>query len=61
MYEYGKLAKLGNENFSDKNYDEAIKFYELALKKDSTRADGYYNLANAFEAKDKLTEAIENF
>ena len=32
IHEFSGLTKLGNEQFNEKNYDESIKYYELAIE-----------------------------
>lgn len=41
--------------------EEALKHYEIAVKKDSTNSDHYYNRALVKSKLDKLDEAISDF
>ena len=41
--------------------DEALKHYEVAVKKDSTNGKYYYNRALVKSKLDKFEEAIEDY
>lgn len=51
----GKCLKLREK------YDEAIPFYELAYRKDSTYTDIYYDLATLYNKKERYADAIAMF
>ncbi len=55
------LLEAGKFSFLNENYDEAIKYFQKILKKDSQNAETYYNLGIVYEAKNMLKEAKEAF
>lgn len=55
------LLEAGKFSFLNENYDEAIKYFQKILKKDSQNAEACYNLGIVYEAKNMLKEAKEAF
>lgn len=55
---------LGNSIYKNEKADDAIKFYDNAIKNaadDQTRSKGYYNKGVAFQKQNKLPECIEAY
>ena len=55
------LLEAGKFSFLNENYEEAIKYFQRILKKDSQNAEACYNLGIVYEAKNMLKEAKEAF
>ncbi len=54
------IAK-GNEAYRKGDYDEAVKNYQTALKKDASNTTARFNLANALQKQDHINEANKNY
>jgi len=54
---------IGDVLYKKKNYEEAIKSYEKALRSDDVRlqAQSYYNIGNALYKNGKLAESIQAY
>ena len=53
-----RFLKKGNAAFQDNNTKDAIRYYEEALRIDSTYADAFYNKGLALASLNKYDEAI---
>jgi len=58
---YRECVNLANKNFVEKNYDEAIKFIDLAIAKKPKTAENYFLKGRCFFNQKKYKEAIEAF
>ncbi|CAF0772735.1 unnamed protein product [Brachionus calyciflorus] len=62
---FDELNLMGNQSFSNKDYETAVKFYTLALVKNldskalNNRAAAYLNLNNFYQAYKDCTKALE--
>lgn len=48
----------GNEQYTNQNYDKAIKLYKKAIEQDENSSSSYYNLAVCLIKQKKYKEAI---
>ena len=55
------LNSLGDLNKSEKNYEEAEKFYIKSISCDENFASAYFNLASLYEDKGELNLAREHY
>jgi len=55
------LFQQGNEQYSNKQYSDAINTYEQILDNGSGSAELYFNLANAYYKTDNIAYAILNY
>ena len=55
------LFEKGNEQYSNKQYSDAINTYEQILDQGNASAELYYNLANAYYKTDNIAYAILNY
>ncbi|HTN16532.1 MAG TPA: tetratricopeptide repeat protein [Chitinophagaceae bacterium] len=51
----------GNSAYRDKQYPEAIAYYEQLLQKQGSNALVYFNLGNAYYKDNKVSEAVLNY
>lgn len=51
----------GLNQWYQKNYTEAIKYFKQAIKADDTKSDYYYYLARSYEADGKTKSAATNY
>ena len=58
---YRECVNLAEKNFIEKNYDEAIKFIDLAIAKKPKTAENYFFKGKCFFRQKKHKEAIEAF
>lgn len=58
---YRECVNLAEKNFIEKNYDEAIKFIDLAIAKKPKTAENYFFKGECFFKQKKYKEAIEAF
>jgi len=58
---YRECVKLAEKNFIEKNYDEAIKFIDLAIAKKPKTAENYFFKGKCFFRQKKYKEAIGAF
>ena len=53
--------KKGIIMYERKQYDEALKVFNMTITVSNTDADGYYWLGRTYEATGKIQDAIENY
>lgn len=61
MKKVEELVELAKFYFLNKNFEEAIKKYEEALKLDPKDARIYYNLGIVYETMNMIDKAKQNF
>jgi Flp pilus assembly protein TadD len=52
--EYAKLISLGKEALKEKEFKEAISFFEKAIALDEANPEAYVDLGNVFSAMEEI-------